>query len=771
MSAAWHEAARRALAEQCREVDIIIGTALIPGRSAPRLIHEDMVALLKPGSVVVDLAAESGGNIAGAKPNEVYKTENGITMIGHTDLPSRLPTTASTLFANNVSKFLLSIGPQTTKVKGVFRIDHSDEAVRGCLITDSGELTWPPPRPPAPTPAAGTAGAAGTKAEVLPEVVVDPKQAFVKNAMWTTLGAGSVVALGMAGPGETFDSMLTTFALSTMLGYHTVQGVAHSLHSPLMSVTNAISGTTALGGMILLAHGVHDGHVAAQLLGAGATVISAVNIGGGFKVTGAMLDMFRRKDDAPEFNHLYAIPAGTLAAGYLYGMHAGHGADMTPLVSLVSALCCVGGIGGLSSQKTARLGNVLGMSGVGLGTLATLGSLHAPMPVIAGVIGLLAGGGFVGTKIAAKVGPAELPQTVAAFHSLVGLAALGTAVGDAALYLGNPEIMDATRMSAIYLASVIGSVTATGSVVAFGKLQGWLGSRALSLPGRDAINLGLGVGTAAGAVGFGLAGSPEGALACLGAGSVLSGALGAHMTASIGGADMPVVVTVLNSYSGWALCAEGFMLNSPLLTTVGALIGSSGAILTHIMCKAMNRDIVSVLLGGYGTASTGKGEAMKIEGEATMTDVAQTVELLTNSKKVVIVPGYGTCIRRKEGWLTGGRQGGRGREAGREENMCLRKEDDSRHTQMCTRYQSQVWPWRRLNMRLQNWWRSCTITVSRPPLASTLVSPSPSFSPSDPLTRSRNEMSNSLSPSLPPFLPPSHPIQSLAACLASLTCC
>jgi NAD(P) transhydrogenase len=245
-------------------------------------------------------------------------------------------------------------------------------------------------------------------------------------------------------------------------------------------------------------------------------------------------------------------------------------------------------------------------------------------------------------RIAAKVGPSELPQTVAAFHSLVGLAALGTAVGDATLYLGNPEIMDSTRMSAVYLASVIGSITATGSVVAFGKLQGWLHSKALSLPGRDAINLGLGVGTAASAVGFGLAGSPEGALACLGAGSLLSGALGAHMTASIGGADMPVVVTVLNSYSGWALCAEGFMLNSPLLTTVGALIGSSGAILTHIMCKAMNRDIVSVLLGGYGTTSTGKGEAMKIEGEPTMTDVAQTVELLTNSKKVVIVPGYGT---------------------------------------------------------------------------------------------------------------------------------
>jgi len=642
MSAAWHEAARRALAEQCRECDIIIATALIPGKKAPRLIHEDMVALLKPGSVVVDLAAESGGNVAGSEPNRVYTTEQGVTMVGFTDLPSRLPTTASTLFANNVSKFLLSLGPQTTKEKGVFKIDHQDEAARGCLITDHGELTWPPPPPPSLAAATGTTPAGKAEAKDAQVVAVDPRQAFLTTALWGSVGAGGMVALGMAGPGPAFNSMLTTFALSTMLGYHTVQGVAHSLHSPLMSVTNAISGTTALGGMILLSHGVHDGHLTAQVLGAGATLISAVNIGGGFKVTGAMLDMFRRKEDAPEYNHLYAIPAGTLAAGYLYGLHAGHGEDLTSLVSLVSALCCVGGIAGLSSQQTARLGNVLGMSGVGLGTLATLGSLQAPMPVLAGVMGLLGGGGLMGVRIAAKVGPSELPQTVAAFHSLVGLAALGTAVGDATLYLGNPEIMDSTRISAVYLASVIGSITATGSVVAFGKLQGWLHSKALSLPGRDAINLGLGVGTAASAVGFGLAGSPEGALACLGAGSLLSGALGAHMTASIGGADMPVVVTVLNSYSGWALCAEGFMLNSPLLTTVGALIGSSGAILTHIMCKAMNRDIVSVLLGGYGTSSTGKGEAMKIEGEPTMTDVAQTVELLTNSKKVVIVPGYGT---------------------------------------------------------------------------------------------------------------------------------
>merc|ERR1712057_43862 len=124
----------------------------------------------------------------------------------------------------------------------------------------------------------------------------------------------------------------------------------------------------------------------------------------------------------------------------------------------------------------------------------------------------------------------------------------------------------------------------------------------------------------------------------------LSGGLGLHMTASIGGADMPVVITVLNSYSGWALCAEGFMLDKPILTTVGALIGSSGAILTHIMCEAMNRDITSVLLGGFGTRATGTGEAIAYEGEATEINAEAAVELIKEANNIIVVPGYGLCV-------------------------------------------------------------------------------------------------------------------------------
>jgi len=237
----------------------------------------------------------------------------------------------------------------------------------------------------------------------------------------------------------------------------------------------------------------------------------------------------------------------------------------------------------------------------------------------------------------------------------VGLAAVGTAVGDYAAFCldgGAHHAMDGVRAGGIYLATFIGGVTATGSVVAFGKLNGNLGSGALALPGRDQLNMAMGAGSLLAGGAF-LADPTNTSLgvASLAATTGLSGALGAHMTASIGGADMPVVITVLNSYSGWALCAEGFMLDNPLLTVVGALIGSSGAILTHIMCEAMNRDVLSVILGGFGTRSTAKKGATDMsiyEGEHTETNVASVVEQLKNSESVVIVPGYGLAVAKAQ---------------------------------------------------------------------------------------------------------------------------
>jgi len=376
-----------------------------------------------------------------------------------------------------------------------------------------------------------------------------------------------------------------------------------------------------------------------------ATTISSVNIFGGFLVSKKMLDVFKRPTDPPEHYELYGIPAAALVTGY--GLTKGIGyQEMDKVAALAGSLCCIGGIAGLASQSTARLGLVSAMSGVSFGLASTLGTMTFDNPAlyaqVFGAVGVGAGSGYY---IAANVEGTSLPQAVAAFHSLVGFAAVFTAVGD---YMGHaanhPETMDGVFLGAVALATAIGGVTATGSIVAFGKLNGNMDSGALALPGRDMINLGMagGLFTCMGT----LATNPSygTAMTALGGTTALSGALGWHMTASIGGADMPVVITVLNSYSGWALCAEGFMLNKPMLTTVGALIGSSGAILTWIMCEAMNRDITSVLLGGFGTRATSGGDAMVFEGEPTEINAEATVELIKEANSIVVVPGYGLCV-------------------------------------------------------------------------------------------------------------------------------
>eukprot|EP00962_Isochrysis_galbana_P023342 scaffold7023_cov65-Isochrysis_galbana.AAC.1 len=219
----------------------------------------------------------------------------------------------------------------------------------------------------------------------------------------------------------------------------------------------------------------------------------------------------------------------------------------------------------------------------------------------------LGGGGAAGYVVAKRVDPTSLPQTVAAFHSLVGLAAVFSAGADYLSHAAHsPELLDGVRLTSIALASVCQPPSHTCKLPTFPPPP----PTRLSGARRDYINAAMGAGTLA-CMGLLIANpSPAAGMFALAGMGLLSGGLGLHMTASIGGADMPVVITVLNSYSGWALCAEGFMLDKPLLTTVGALIGSSGAILTHIMCVAMNRDIVSVLLGGFGTSASGKGEAM-----------------------------------------------------------------------------------------------------------------------------------------------------------------
>ena len=270
MSKEWHAAARAMLTKQCEDVDIIITTALIPGRQAPIMVTKEMVAKMKNGSVTVDLAAEAGGNVETTVPDEKFISENGVTCIGYTDLPSRLPTTSSSLYANNISKFLLSAGPQTTKNQGYFYIDHEDEAVRGMLVVEDGKLMYPPPAPATPPPPP-------PKKEETKPVEIDYRAPYVAGAKNVGLTATSIMAMGAVAPDPAFSSMFTTFALSNVIGVQVVLGVTHALHSPLMAVTNAISGTTALGGMHLFAHSTGP---MVSLLGAAATTLSTVNIVG-----------------------------------------------------------------------------------------------------------------------------------------------------------------------------------------------------------------------------------------------------------------------------------------------------------------------------------------------------------------------------------------------------------------------------------------------------------------------------------------------------------
>merc|ERR1711872_1194443 len=457
-------------------------------------------------------------------------------------------------------------------------------------------------------------------------------------------GLGTITALGMGSPNGAFTNMSTTFSLGCIVGYHTVWSVVPALHSPLMSVTNAISGITAVGGLLLMGGGYVPTNTI-EGLAASAALISFINIFGGFIVTKRMLDMFKRPTDPPEHTMLMGIPAATFLGAYGYAMSQGY-PEVHQMAYLASGLACIGALGGLSAQPTARLGNALGMIGVSSGVAATLGLLQ-PSPEVLTQMAVCAGaGGVLGTGIAKKIEITDLPQLVAAFHSLVGMAAMLTCF---ATYLDHyPSFATdpaATMIkSALFLGTYIGGVTFTGSLIAYGKLNGNLNSNPLMLPGRHALNAGL-LAANVGAMGYFLVDpSMSVGLAMLGTTATLSGVMGVTLTMAIGGADMPVVITVLNSYSGWALCAEGFMLNNNLMTVVGALIGSSGAILSYIMCKAMNRSLPNVILGGYGTTSTGGGKPMEIVGTHTEVDVQGTADMITDAKDIIIVPGYGLCV-------------------------------------------------------------------------------------------------------------------------------
>jgi NAD(P) transhydrogenase subunit beta len=299
-------------------------------------------------------------------------------------------------------------------------------------------------------------------------------------------------------------------------------------------------------------------------------------------------------------------------------------------------------LGGLSHQESARRGNLYGIAGMAIAFIATAFSSQVTGYSI--LITAIVPGAIIGSILAARVAMTSMPELVAILHSFVGLAAVLVGVAN---YL-QPESslvgVEATiHQIEIYLGVFIGAVTFTGSIIAFGKLRGLIGSKPLLLPARHLLNLAMLVGCIVlGAQFMSTANGLQPLLIMTGIACVL----GIHLVMAIGGADMPVVISMLNSYSGWAAAAAGFMLSNDLLIITGALVGSSGAILSYIMCKAMNRSFISVILGGFGegTGASGNKASQTPQGEATATTVEETAELLTNAKSVIIVPGYGMAV-------------------------------------------------------------------------------------------------------------------------------
>jgi NAD(P) transhydrogenase subunit beta len=305
-------------------------------------------------------------------------------------------------------------------------------------------------------------------------------------------------------------------------------------------------------------------------------------------------------------------------------------------------------LGGLSNPETARRGNLFGMVGMTIAVLATVLGPRVTGAGIPWIVGALVVGGAVGLYAAKKVQMTQMPELVALMHSLVGLAAclvgFASYVDTSVQYTGAEKAIHEVE---IYLGILIGAVTFSGSVIAFGKLSGRIGGKPLLLPGRHWLNLaGLLVVLWFGRE-FVAAPSIQAGMTPLLIMTVIALLFGVHMVMAIGGADMPVVVSMLNSYSGWAAAATGFMLGNDLLIVVGALVGSSGAILSYIMCRAMNRNFISVIAGGFGggaPAPSAGGAAAQPQGEVVPVSAVETAELLREAKNVIIVPGYGMAV-------------------------------------------------------------------------------------------------------------------------------
>jgi H+-translocating NAD(P) transhydrogenase subunit beta len=319
---------------------------------------------------------------------------------------------------------------------------------------------------------------------------------------------------------------------------------------------------------------------------------------------------------------------------------------LVTIAYLAAGLLFIFSLGGLSAQESAGRGNLFGMAGMLIAVLVTAFGPRVDSYMVMTVALVI--GGAIGAVLAARVGMTSMPQLVAILHSFVGAAAvlvgIATALNHQQVLAGIERRIHDTE---IFVGIFVGAVTFTGSVIAFGKLQGLIGSKPLLLPGRHLLNLIMLLGSIYLGYTFVTYGDYFPPLWPLLVVTAVASLLGIHLVMAIGGADMPVVVSMLNSYSGWAAAAAGFMLSNDLLIITGALVGSSGAILSYIMCHAMNRSFLSVILGGFGAdegAAPAGGAAAQPAGEVKSVTADETAELLRDAKSVIIVPGYGMAV-------------------------------------------------------------------------------------------------------------------------------
>jgi len=318
---------------------------------------------------------------------------------------------------------------------------------------------------------------------------------------------------------------------------------------------------------------------------------------------------------------------------------------MITVAYIAASVLFILALGGLSNQETARKGNIYGIVGMLIAVLATV--LGAQVTGYGTILVCMVVGGGIGFYLAKQVEMTAMPELVAMLHSFVGMAAVLVGFAN---YMGAGTPLEGVERTIheieIYLGVLIGAVTFTGSVIAFGKLRGIVTSKPMLIKGRNALNLTMLLLCIWFGASFVGAESHSAGMLPLILMTLIAFAFGVHMVMAIGGADMPVVVSMLNSYSGWAAAATGFMLSNDLLIVTGALVGSSGAILSFIMCRAMNRSFISVIAGGFGTSGgtvveAGDGEE---QGEVVPVSAEDTAELLKDANEVVIIPGYGMAV-------------------------------------------------------------------------------------------------------------------------------